>query len=137
MGVTTLYLPSGTVNEYGGQVNFKLSPRGKWRVWTVVKQADDMAIAQAFSDRKLFEQYDMGVHAINSSTRMMLEFAPKDTPMDAQAARRELLRFLTGRKLPIIWKEGRHGYEISRSGTIHRKWKLNSVYSVPGRDIDY
>lgn len=137
MGVRISYLTSGaTINEYDGQVNFKLSPKGGWRVWTLIRLSEDEEITRDFMSRKLGECYGMNVHPIESNRRIMLEFAPKSVPMDMQAMRRDLLRFLSGRKLPIIWKEGRHGYEINTSGTIHRKWKLNSVYSVPGRDID-
>jgi hypothetical protein len=136
MGVTSTYLSSGTIHEYTGQVNFNISPHGKWRVWTLIKSADDASIAQAFLDKKLFDLYQMNVHTINSNIRLMLEFVPKNIPMDHQSARRDLLRFLTARKLPIIWKEGRHGYEITKSGTIHRKWKLNTQYTIPTRDID-
>ncbi len=136
MGVTSHYLPSGTIHEYTGQIDFRLSPRNKWRVWTLIKLKDDEEITRDFMGRKLGECFSMGVHPISSNQRIMLEFAPKDVPMDVPVMRRDLLRFLTARKLPIIWKEGRHGYQINRSGTIDRKWKLNTSWSVPRRDLD-
>ncbi len=137
MGVTTTYMPSGaTIYDYTGQVDFRISPRGSWRVWTLIKLKDDEQLMHDLMARKLGEWYRMDVHAISSNTRIMLEFGMKETCTDIPVARRDLLRFLTVRKLPIIWKEGKHGYEIDRSGRIHRKWRLNTQYTVPARDID-
>ncbi len=142
MGVATLTLPTGVYHDYTGQVDFRLSakPGIKWRVWTLLKIKDDVAFSTGLGERKLFNQFHLNLHTLNSNSRMMVEFIPQayESEDEASEARRKLLAYLTKKHLPIIWKEGKHGYQIDRTGRIlnGRKWRLNSTYRIPTRPMD-
>ncbi len=46
------------------------------------------------------------------------------TPEEAARGMMDLITFLNGARLPIIWKEDGRGYRIATGGVICRKWEL-------------
>jgi hypothetical protein len=68
--------------------------------------------------------------SVGASSRAWFTFTPKVgvppfTFRESAAAQTKILQYLSDNKRPIIWKECKHGYEITPSGVINRKWKLN------------
>ena len=59
-----------------------------------------------------------------TSFRRCVIMSPKPTIKIDNDLIVDLLDYLHDKKIAIKWKEGVHGYEITRNGTIIRKWEL-------------
>lgn len=114
------------MNHYDGQVNFKNSAhRTNWRIMTVIPTLQVTPITKDLEDEKILDHLDVDTEVTPSYGKMILTFGPRTMNQSCNTgARRKLLKYLARKKLSIIWKEDRHGYEISSSGHIRRKWEL-------------
>jgi len=78
--------------------------------------------------RKLMETFFMKIRPCGNSHRCVI-ITPRDNV--TWEATMILLNYLEAEKIAIKWKEGQHGYEIKKDGTIIRKWELK-----PSKIID-
>lgn len=127
---TTVDNRGNPIFEYRGQVDFRLVT--DWQVMSFMEERMAVVFALALADTKLAAQFEISSLPLETNDRrLVLHFIPKCMKQtDSDQARKSLLRLLTRLKLPIIWKEGKTGYDINKSGRIHRFWRLNSVYST-------
>lgn len=126
--ITTVASNGDPLFEYRGQIDFHIAQ--DWQVLTFMQDTMTMVFAMKISKTNLSKMFDIRTKALESNDMTLaITFVPLFSTRDKETkARRTLLRFLTHLKLPIIWKEHKHGYEISKSGRIHKSWKLNTIY---------
>jgi hypothetical protein len=122
-------VPSFDPNRFSGQVDFRVSEsHANWRVMTVIDTAYDQKFVEGLSANHLFDKFRMETRQVGSGDRAAVIFYPTAKDNDVRInARRKLLGYLTRLKYPIVWKEAGYGYDITKSGRIHRSWKLNKV----------
>lgn len=115
------------VFEYNGQVDFRVVT--DWQVLSFLPEGAMMRFAKEMNTVRLSDLFDIRSRGMASTPKQSVTFAPLFmSAVKSDDARRKLLSLLSRLKMPMIWKEGKFGYDISRSGRIYRKWRLNTVY---------
>lgn len=134
--ITHIGLGGKVSHEYSGQIDFRINAeRMDWQVLTWMPAGNlSVGFISHMANLQLWDLFHVKERPLNSCEQIAMTFRPRKMPNDkATDARRKLLSFLTKHKLKIVWKEATHGYDINRSGRIHRKWRLNTVYErLPG-----
>ena len=126
--ITTVAHNGAPLFQYQGQIDFNMV--ADWQVMTFMPDTMTFEFAKKSAHVKLSTSFEVRTQPLESNDRTLaVTFVPHImSRVKDQDARRSLLRFLTVLKLPIIWKEGKHGYDINKSGYINHSWKLDSVY---------
>lgn len=127
---TTVNQHGSPVFEYAGQVDFRLVT--DWQVMSFMHESMGLAFGLEVAKTNIPKYFEINSQAMKSNDhKLVITFIPKCMHQsDSDRARKTLLRCLTRLKLPIIWKEGRHGYEIVQNGRISRSWRLNTVFTA-------
>lgn len=114
---------------FTGQVDFRISENhNNWRILTFLTEKQDSTLVGNLSRSKLLDKFKMETRQIGTGNKVGLTFHPLATNSKERAdTRRRLIRCLSRNHLPVIWKEGKYGYEINKSGRIERTWKLNRI----------
>lgn len=100
-------------------------------IYTVIERELVGDFASGLSTRNLLTPFRMRMKGltVGTSSKAWVELIPRLGPpfpmQDSIRDLRSLLDFLHSSKLPIIWKEGKHGYLVDPNGTIERKWNLD------------
>lgn len=112
--------------EHVGQVDFRTSMTHlSWRIVAIIPLNREADLSMGMHKHRLHAHYMMGTKELGVKT-VGHTFKPWELAGAAEMkdARKKLIKMLNGLKAKLIWKEDLHGYEISESGRIIRKWEL-------------
>lgn len=102
-------------------------------VSTHIPKADVGQFADHINRRGVCRYFGLGMESMESNRHAWFTFTPRYaerpgylpfTENEASRGMMDLITFLNGEQLPIVYKEDGRGYELGTGGVIKRKWEL-------------